>query len=162
MTTGPIEVHPIEVRGQTYTVHLDQNGTFRAYDDAGIEAATSDTRQGLLETLTKATRRASGAVSVPITVLVNGQPRHGEATGIHATNHNILVRWADGERGRISMIRDRELLGGMTEEEGQTWLRLIEAVNAAGRDIYAFREAHKIDLHAELRAAMRLQATAAE
>jgi hypothetical protein len=80
-------------------------------------------------------------------VLVNGQPRHGEATGIHAANRNILVRWADGERGQLGMTRDSQLLGGMTEDESRTWLRLTETVNAADRDIYAFREAHKIDLH---------------
>jgi hypothetical protein len=162
MITGPIEVHPIEVRGQSYTVQLDEDGTFRAYNEAGMKVATAQTRRDLASALGQLTRQASAAVSVLFTMLVDGQARHGEATGLHATTRNILVRWADGKREQLSMVRGSDLLGGMTEAEGLEWARLTEAVNAAGRDIYAFREAHTIDLYAKIRAAMAAQMTAAD
>jgi len=151
-----IEVHPIRVRGQKYTVQLDEGGVFHAYSDAGIEAATSETRRGLLDALTKQTKVAAATVSVPITRLADGKARHGVATGIHASTRNILVRWDDGEREQLRSVRT-DILGGMTADEGAEWASLVEAQNAAGRAIYAFRQAHKIDLFAELRAAIAAQ-----
>ena len=161
MITGRIEVHPIEVRGLRFTVLLDDDGTFHAYTEAGIEAATAESRRDLASALGKLTKQASGAVSVPITRLVNGKARHGTVTGIHPTSRNFLVLWADGQREQLSVIRDSGLLGGMTEDEGREWARLAEASNAAGRAIHAFREAHRTDLYTEIRAAMAAQMTAA-
>jgi hypothetical protein len=162
MITGRIEVHPIEVRGQRYIVQLDEDGIFHAYNDAGIEAATSETRGDLASALSELTKQASAAVSVPFTRLVNGEARHGVATGIHAGNRRILVRWAGGRREQLSTVGNSDLLGGMTEAEGLEWARLTEAVHAAGRAIFAFREARKIDLYAEIRAAMAGQEAAAD
>ena len=160
MITSLIEVHPIELRGQRFTVRLDEAGTFRAFNEAGAEAATSQTRQGLISDLSALTKQASAAVSVPITVLVNGEARHGEVTGVHAANRNFLIRWADGECGQLSAVRSSDVLGGMTEDEGREWARLTEAVLAAGRGLHAFRETHQIDLHAKVRAAMAAHSAA--
>jgi hypothetical protein len=161
MITGRIEVHPIEVRGLRFTVLLDDDGTFHAYTDAGIEAATAESRRDLASALSNVTKQALAAIRVPVTRLVDGKAWHGEVTGIHPTTRNFQVRWADGQRDQLSAIRDSNLLGGMTEAEGREWARLTEAANAAGRAIYAFREAHKTDLYAEIRAAMAAQMTTA-
>jgi hypothetical protein len=154
-----IEVHPVSLRGQTYTVQLDEAGTFHAYNTGGIEAATAETRRALVDTLTKMTRQASATVSVPVTRLTNGTAQHGTATGIHATTRNILVLWDSGEREQLSVHRN-EILAGMTEDEGREWGRLVEEQNAAGRAIFAFRKAHEIDLYATVRAQIAAQMAA--
>lgn len=155
-----IDVHPIEVRGHWFTVKVDEDGMFRAYHDSAIEAAAAETRRELATQLGKLTGQVT--VSVPVTQLTDGTVRHGKVTGIHAANRTYHVRWDDGEHAQLSMIRSNgEVLGGMTEDEGRQWARLDENVKAAGRALYAFRQAHAIDLHAEIRAAITAQTPAA-
>jgi hypothetical protein len=152
----------LTVRGVKVPVFTDDNGQWGAELAGGTRMAGFATRDVLKAELDKAMRAAVTAVEVPF-MITSSQDRTvtvrtGVATGIHSGSQRVLVTWADGTK---EQLRDTSnIMAAGSADDAAEWQRVKEAYQAAARDVYAFEQAHKIDLRAKVRAALTAAVTA--
>jgi hypothetical protein len=154
MANPYIEVHPIEVRGTKYQVHVTEGGDWCA--QVGKENIRSSTRVGLRDKLRELSAKASVTIAVPFTWLNdNGGGREGPrtsrglVTGVHAGNGNLMVTWTTGWRaGRKAQwepnYQDVIFDGDATDEDIERWAALRKAKNDATCALELFEQEHKI------------------
>lgn len=155
----------LTVRGTTIEIFTDDDGQWLAYPGGG--KVTAGSRDGLKAALGRHLRSAAAKVAVPFYGMTSprpgqgpARPRKGTATGIHSGSHNVLVTWEDGEKSQIGSYGSEKYLSG--DIDPAEWARLADAYLEASRAVYAFEQAHKLDLRAEVRAAIAAQLTQGE
>jgi hypothetical protein len=146
-----IEVQPMEVRGTKFRVYVDRDGKFSATGPDGEDQRLSrDTRKSLLQGLTAATRKTVVKLSVPFLLWTEetGRQRHGTITGVHASNGNKLVTWADGGHDQIrsGFGWSTTVLGDLSTEQIQELRKKWAAYDAAKRAYIGLISEHRIDL----------------
>lgn len=149
----------VQAAGQEYPVMLDAVGYFHA--DLGeanhIEAPT------LSELRSAAAGYKAQRFELPFTVVRNGQAMRGVATGFHAMNGSLLVRW---ESGKHTQERAYELRDAMPALDEFDWARLAVMLAERRHAIEAvekFLASHKIgDIKEAALAAQRAAAGLAD
>lgn len=93
----------VDVRGKQFEVEVTERGDFMAtFDGAQVK---SETLVGLIEKLEKATKGATIKVAVPLYRLGKNGIERGVATGIHAANGNVLIKWDAGDSEQASSFQ---------------------------------------------------------
>jgi hypothetical protein len=148
----------LTVRGVEVNIFTDDDGQWLAWLNGGADKVTAQSRDLLKTALSRKMRAAASDVAVPFLMLTETRRetvvvRSGVATGIHSSNRNVMVTWDDdGTKGQLSGVGDGKTMTGDTNPD--EWREVVEAYMAASRAMYAFEQAHKIELRAEIRAAL--------
>lgn len=147
MTYHPAGI--ITIRNRDFPVTVDDSGTWRAEFDGGV--LTSGTKENLRAALQRAINRKSVKVAVPFSIIsrtVGGggvQVRTGVATGIHAKNNSLLVRWDDN--GKADQLTPYSTyLIALTPAERAEWRTLHTAAFDAKRALAEFERDHALNL----------------
>lgn len=143
MPAGSYPAGQLTVRGATVDIFTDDNGLWNAYP--GGRQVTAPTRDDLAKALARQLRAAATSVAVPFLAIRNGRVVQGTATGIHSSSRNILATWHDGRTEQLSAIASGDKFMGGGTDPGE-WQRLIDDNRRAARALYAFEQAHKMDL----------------
>jgi hypothetical protein len=136
----------IKVSGVLYDVHVTGEGVFTTTID-GQHLSNSSLR-GLREVAQKASRRK---VTVPFTLIhrhgrdAPGEVRTGTATGFHATQSKILIRYSDGSPGSLGTYFSN-LMGELTVAERDELQYLLQAEYKVAQDLQDFTTRHRIHL----------------
>jgi hypothetical protein len=137
-----IEVHPMEVRGQTFQVRVAEAGYFSAeYLDQDF---TGDTREELREKLMRATKKNATQIAVHFEIRSGeGHVKTGTVTGVHAANGNMLITWGNGSKVQDHIYSAQRPL---TKAERDEWDRLYRASKDANAALRAFEDRTKLNL----------------
>jgi hypothetical protein len=139
------EAGKINVKGVDYNVFTEDNGDWVTHIPGSHEKVTSTTKGGLADAIRRATRKAQLRVEVPFTQLEtsdDAKVRHGVATGIHAGTRNVLVTWDDGAKVQITGYSGTTV-PRLSNEETAQYEDILRRYREAGRQKYAFEQAHK-------------------
>lgn len=139
----------VTVQNTSYDIYVTDTGTFLTYFDGNRLHAES--RAKVVEQLTKEAKKKTAKVAVPFTTIgwKGSKPviQRGIATGIHSSNHNVLVRWVDtGKTEQVDRYGGREYMGELTTRDAEIWTELIEARQAAQKALDTFQKEHKLNL----------------
>lgn len=146
-----IEVHPLEVRGQSFKVSVSSAGEW--WSEFGGRIVRSDTRDGLYKALMRRTKEAEVKLDIPFDMRTdNDRIRRGTVTGLHAGNGNLLIHWENGQSTQES--RPGTTSRPLTADERATWRRLITESAAARMALSEFERANRLDLLAAAKAAV--------
>lgn len=152
-----VEVHPIEVRGTSYPVTVDEAG--RWHTIVGSERITGDTRAELQDKLRELSAKAAVRVEIPFVLMTagGGIRREGDGTargivtGIHAGNGNMLVDWKTGwQAGQKTQwtpsYSDVIFEGDISADDVRHWRQLKRELQEATRELSDFEQPRKIQL----------------
>jgi hypothetical protein len=133
----------LEVRGSTYDVEVDGKGIF--WTEVGGQSYSANSLERLRETVTKATRQSN--LDVRFCRVDNaGNVAYGTATGIHASQRAVLVRWNEGKRETIQAYSAVNMLQPLSVEEVQELRERIRDAAAAAEQVRKFRAAHELNV----------------
>lgn len=140
----------VVIKGRTISITVEDDGIFRATMDG--DAYRDTTKRGLEEQLTRAMQQAKVKISVPFTQVdaEGGTFNSGTATGKHATQGRILVRWDSGRAAAIAVYEARSMLTPLTPPEKAELQSLLDAWTGARRELIDFRNHHRLDLAREV------------
>jgi hypothetical protein len=151
----------LTVKGTTFEIFTNDDGAWLAYISGNKVTGTS--REDLGKQIGRTIAKAKITVAVRFMVAAGdgygehtgrGDPRvrRGTAYGVHSSSRNVLVEWDDGEKGQLTSYGRGALHD--TDELAETYARLRKEYLDASKAIYAFQEAHKMELNKEVREAM--------
>ena len=127
----------VTAAGKDYPVDVDEeSGVFSIYmgGDHGHIRADS------LAELTRKARKIKAKFELPFSRVTQDRVEHGTVTGLHATNGNLLVKWASGKTEQIPAYSGytNGSMPRLTDEETAEAERLLKARNEAVRALDAF------------------------
>jgi hypothetical protein len=161
-------MHPagsVKKNGQEIDIRVDDDGRWHA--DVGNDRLAALTRDELVKLIDKATKKINKSVRVPFTSIsvrvnynstqVTTTAKSGVATGLHSGNNNVIGRWGkDNASFQMSSwdSRDLGLYRPVTQAEYEEYKALLQASADARHAVDEWEKARKIDLHAEVVAAL--------
>jgi hypothetical protein len=172
---SPTAIDPIRIEGlDPIPCEVSGNGKFYAtYEGARHDA---ETLAELKRKVVTASRRKRAKVSIPFTtVSTQVQPqhrrhgsqketvRHGTCSGLHASNSNMLIKWADAapdaRAEQVSAHRDRsvEWLRRLTPAEVVEYEGLLAEWSSLMDRVKAFRDSRKLDVRQAVKEAIAAQ-----
>lgn len=142
--------------GRKVDVNVDDGGTFWAKPDGpGGDMVKAPTMDGLRKKILARFRTAKTRLAVPVTLFKAVTRNHvtvdcsitgGHVTGCHATNGNLLVRWADGKTEQLSRHEyNTEWLRELTMTEATELRKAHDAKVAAAKACDEMIERLKVD-----------------
>jgi hypothetical protein len=150
------EAGKVTIKGVDYDVTVDDSGDWHALVIGN--RVTAGSKDALRTAITRETRKATASISVPFVSLNNQDAtvRRGNATGIHGSNRNVLVRWADtGEADQVRGYTDTDtIIDDLTDAELSMWQERRRAYLETARWFFAFEKEHRIDLRDIVRKAL--------
>jgi hypothetical protein len=144
------QVKPARAGNVVVPIRCDYDGVFRANWNGNEYSA--DTRQQLADRLADAARQKRIRVEIPFMIIEGDQIKPGVATGIHASNGQILAR-VDGKPSQFRWY-NVTALGVLTEHDIELGERLLEARTKAYSDLKAFIDETAIPLEQMVRDAV--------
>lgn len=130
----------VEAAGRTYPVTIDEDGRFRAMlGDHG--SITDESFAGLQ----RRARRIKTKFSLDFTELDGNDVRDGSVTGFHATNGNLLIKWANGQtEQRPGWSGNSTVFNRLSGEEAEQLRRLVDERNRAVQALNGFTMPRKL------------------
>jgi len=154
-------------------IKVDTFGAWHA--QVGDDKLTAPTKDELVKKIERSTKKVAQEVSVPFVSVdvrqnyqtgeVSFSAKNGTATGVHSGNGNVLGRWTkDGGTFQRSSYDSRQdtTFRPLTQAEYDHYKDLYRASVEARRAVDQWEKAHKIDLKAEVLAALEKGAAPAE
>lgn len=141
------KLKPVEVRGRTVQIEVDLAGTFSATIDG--ETVTADSRQALIDKLTKALAPARRSLDIRFVMENANKIKRCTITGIHAGNGNPLGLWEDGKRGQIYSGLSRAM-EDLSEADLKKVRDLYSAVEVANKAYERFCRDHSFNVQAAI------------
>jgi hypothetical protein len=145
---GTWEVRDVEV-DIFYIPSKYGDGSFKAhFNDQTIWGATEE---AVVERLKLATKKARITVAVPFTQIVKSwgkwQVKEGIASGLHATNRNILVTWIESNQSeQVEGYSFSSYYQSLSDEDLAELIRLKEVNEAAQEALNEFEKTHRFNL----------------
>src|ERR1700749_1504406 len=144
--------HPagtVTVKGIDFPVTVDDDGTWTA--SVANVPVTADTKAQLKERIRPRLRHVQTRVSIPFLLALRTEDQQMTgavrctATGIHSGTGRVLATRDDtGEQVQLEATGSHRYLSGAADP-GE-WARLVREYLAASRAIYAYEQAHQIDV----------------
>ena len=150
--SNPITVHPINVKDGTYEVTLRPDGTF--VTTVRDKEVTSTSHKGLAAKVRKIVSDTPRQVEVPFSDVNGSRVCHGVATGIHAKDRRLLVRWDSGDCSQIGLYLVRDFVRRLTPEEESYLKGLMAQRDDLNQLILNFKLSHALDVENAVRLAM--------
>jgi hypothetical protein len=145
------------IKGTRMAADLDTaTGLFWMYVDG--QKVEDESVAGLRKKAERVLRQAAVKIEVPFSTLDGGALRHGTATGLHARNRTVLVRWDDGETGQLGKFGRATAFARLTDEQTAAYADLLARQRAISGDRKAFEAEHGVDLRELVSEAVRAAA----
>lgn len=145
------KVLTIKLRSITYDIDVDDNGRFCTL--VNNEYIFEPSFDALKSRISKITSKQK--ISIPF-VRFNShtmQIEHGEITGKHSTNNNLLVKMVGGGRAEQEYGYQSNEYLALTSVQEKTYATLWYAAHKAKTELDNFRKAYSINIHEAVPAA---------
>ena len=143
----------VEKNGVTVEIFVDGRGNWKA--DHGGQAMHADTRDKLVEKISRATKQTTVKIALPFVQAEDKNRayatpgvrfKHGTATGLHSANGNVLVQWDNGTKEQLSHSYNITFFPALDVTLLEEFERLTVAKHAAARAHREFLAKYEINL----------------
>lgn len=136
----------IEANGQVFPVSLDETDGQFSVNMGVLDGSSVIVRASSFAELQRKASKIKTRFALDFTQLSSDRVRNGTVTGIHASNGNLLIRWADGSTEQVPGWQGSGVvMPRLSDEEAAELARLVQARRDANHAVNAFMVPRKWD-----------------